>query len=208
MSPSNASTGTGAAASGGLPRPGLERRKLAIRSGIDLDALDQLDLDALRSRWRAVYGAEPLQRLSRELMIRAIAYRVQEKARGGVSKRVIAKLERIVAGGNADGQKTRSQPNLRAGMRLMREWHEVLHEVIVVEQGFLWNGSRYGSLSEIARAITGTKWSGPRFFGLNGRSMTSGGDLAARSDAPQTGMAAGGAAATDASMARGVPGDG
>lgn len=139
---------------------------------LDIAGLEEIDLDELRRRWTSVYGVEPLPRLSRELMARALAYCLQERARGGVSKKVWRKLEQIARGpsnrGGAGGGTT-SHP--QAGTRLMREWQGKLHEVVVLEDGFLWNGGTYPSLSEIARLITGTRWSGPRFFGLRHREV-------------------------------------
>lgn len=131
---------------------------------IDLGALQSLDLQELRSRWVTAYGAEPLPRLSRELLIRGIAYRLQERARGGVTKKVLRMLEQVASGkGKSDAV---SNSSMRLGTRLVREWQGRAHEVIVVNGGFLWSGNTYRSLSEIARLITGTRWSGPRFFGL------------------------------------------
>ncbi len=98
------------------------------------------------------------------MLIRGIAYRLQERARGGVTKKVLRMLEQV-----ASGQRTSDvggSSSMRVGTRLVREWQGRAHEVIVVDGGFLWSGNTYGSLSEIARSITGTRWSGPRFFGL------------------------------------------
>jgi hypothetical protein len=98
-------------------------------------------------------------------MEKAIAYDIQVRAFGGLSARTIRALR---AAARAD-----SRPALNGlpgcGTRLVREWNGVLHEVEVLEDGYLWRGKRHRSLSAIARAITGTKWSGPRFFGLKGR---------------------------------------
>ena len=107
-----------------------------------------------------------MPRLSRELLIRGIAYRMQEQARGSLSGKVVRRLEQIARGANAARCSGASASVARAGMRLVREWQGRAHEVVVLEDGFLWNGKAYRSLSEIARLITGTRWSGPRFFGL------------------------------------------
>jgi hypothetical protein len=133
---------------------------------IGLGALQTEVLHELRSRWVAAYGVEPLPRLSRELLVRGISYRLQERARGGLSRKTLRRLEQIAAGlGNAGGGGS-SSSLMRPGTRIVREWQGKAHEVIILEDGFLWNGSTYRSLSEIARLITGTRWSGPRFFGL------------------------------------------
>ncbi|MGD9711383.1 MAG: DUF2924 domain-containing protein [Thermomicrobiales bacterium] len=136
---------------------------------LDLAGLQVLSLEELRRRWTSACGIHPLPRLSRELMVRGIAYRMQERARGGLSKTVLRKLERIARGGSGSNRASTNNGSpsfARAGTRLVREWQGSLHEVVVLEKGFLWNGSTYRSLSEIARLITGTRWSGPRFCGL------------------------------------------
>lgn len=134
---------------------------------VDLAALRTLNIEDLRSRWSASYGIEPLPRLSRELLIRGIAYRLQERARGGLSKKVLRRLEQISSGQGTSRVGGGSSPSMRLGTRLVREWQGMAQEVIVLQDGFLWNGGIYQSLSQIARLITGTRWSGPRFFGLN-----------------------------------------
>jgi Protein of unknown function (DUF2924) len=98
-------------------------------------------------------------------MAKAIAYDLQVKAFGGLSGRTRRTLR---AAAKADGRFSLSRLPSR-GTRLVREWHGTRHEVEVLEDGYLWRGARHRSLSAIARAITGTKWSGPRFFGLVAR---------------------------------------
>jgi len=131
----------------------------------DLETLSTLSLGELRTRWLAAYGIEPLPRLSRELLVRGISYRTQERARGGLSRSILRKLEQIARGGPKQ-KGAASQSSIRPGTRLVRDWQGRVQEVVVLDAGFLWNGQRYASLSEIARLITGTRWSGPRFFGL------------------------------------------
>ena len=131
----------------------------------ELAALAEMDRSALLQRWRMVFGREPPPRLSRALMEKAIAYDVQAKAFGGLSSRTRRALR---AAAKADRKSTLSKLPSR-GTRLIREWHGTVHEVEVLEDGYLWRGERHRSLSAIARAITGTKWSGPRFFGLVAR---------------------------------------
>jgi hypothetical protein len=128
----------------------------------ELGALAELDRTALLQRWRMAFGRDAPPCLSRTLMEKAIAYEVQVKALGGLSARTRRALR---AAAKADGRSSFSKLPSR-GTRLIREWHGVLHEVEVLEDGYLWRGARHRSLSAIARAITGTKWSGPRFFGL------------------------------------------
>ena len=128
----------------------------------ELAALAELDRTALLERWRTAFGRDVPPRLSRTLMEKAIAYEVQVKAFGGLSSRTRRALR---AAAKADGRSTLTNLPSR-GTRLIREWHGTLHEVEVLEDGYLWREARHRSLSAIARAITGTKWSGPRFFGL------------------------------------------
>jgi hypothetical protein len=121
----------------------------------------------LKERWRALYCNEPPRRISRDLLVRALAYRIQEKALGGLkpsTRRLLAKVA-------TDASERRSievapQPTLKPGTVLLREWHGAQHQVIVCEDGIVFRGKPYKSLSEVAYRITGTKWSGQRFFGL------------------------------------------
>ncbi len=100
-------------------------------------------------------------------MLRAVAHRLQEKAEGGLSKAALRRLARLAGLNGGDTQPTPpSLPRLKTGSRLIREWHGVTHSVTVLDDGCDWHGNRYASLSQIARAITGARWSGPRFFGL------------------------------------------
>jgi hypothetical protein len=131
----------------------------------ELAALAELDRTALLQRWRTAFGREAPPGLSRALMEKAIAYDLQVKAFGGLSVRTRRTLR---AAAKSDRKSVLSKlPS--CGTRLVREWHGALHEVEVLEDGYLWGGARHRSLSAIARAITGTKWSGPRFFGLVAR---------------------------------------
>jgi hypothetical protein len=128
----------------------------------EIAALAELDRTALLEQWRMAFGRDAPPRLSRTLMQKAIAYDLQAKAFGGLSSRTRRALR---AAAKADGRSSLSKLPSR-GTRLIRVWHGTLHEIEVLEDGYLWRGERHRSLSAIARAITGTKWSGPRFFGL------------------------------------------
>ena len=130
-----------------------------------LAALAEMDRPALLQRWRMAFGRDAPPRLSRALMEKAIAYDLQVEAFGGLPSRTRRAL-RVAA--KADGRSTLTNLPSR-GTRLIREWHGTVHDVEVLEDGYLWCGVRYRSLSAIARAITGTRWSGPRFFGLVAR---------------------------------------
>ncbi len=134
----------------------------------EIDALGDLTRAVLVERWRAHYRSDPPKGISRRLMIRAIAYEMQAKRYGGLKPATNRRL-RTIANGTADGDHggSNTAPRLRRGARLVREWNGVSHVVEVIEGGFVWNGDRHRSLSAIARAITGARWSGPRFFGLS-----------------------------------------
>jgi len=111
--------------------------------------------------WSEVFGTPVPKRLSRPFLRRFLAFEVQARQHGGLPKGFAEKLCKATSGnGHA------RSPALKPGGRLIREWNGMTHVVDVLDEGFLWNGQRYASLSAIARAITGARWSGPRFFGL------------------------------------------
>ena len=131
------------------------------------ERLPKLDIRELREEWCRLYKAGASPHLSRELLIRAVAYRMQEVALGGLRSEPQRQLRQIAMelkeGGAA---RIRLRPQLKPGTRLMREWQGRTYEVVVLDDGFSWQGTRCNSLSAIARKITGTAWSGPLFFGL------------------------------------------
>ena len=130
-----------------------------------LQALPVLSPDELRKEWRRLYRSQP--QLSRDLLIRAIAHRIQEFRYGGLSKATSRKLAALVQARRSDEEIAPEGPQrIRAGARLVREWNGRTHTVTVEEEGFTYAGRNYRSLSSIARQITGARWSGPRFFGL------------------------------------------
>jgi Protein of unknown function (DUF2924) len=131
----------------------------------ELAALAELNRTALLERWRMAFGREAPPGLSRVLMQKAIAYHLQVKAFGGLS----ARTRRTLRAAAKSDRKSALSKLPSCGTRLVREWHGARHEVEVLEDGYLWRGARHRSLSAIARAITGAKWSGPRFFGLVAR---------------------------------------
>ena len=137
-----------------------------------LDCLQDLEASALREGWRRLCRSEP-PRISRDLLLRAIAYRLQELELGGLPKWARQTLAGPVI--NADSSDAGepvlkpAEPPLKPGARLIREWHGRMHTVIVLDDGFEFEGKRYRSLTQIACEITGAHWSGPRFFGLANR---------------------------------------
>jgi Protein of unknown function (DUF2924)/Protein of unknown function (DUF3489) len=133
--------------------------------------LEGLDLDGLRQQWRAHLGGAAPAHLSRWLLMRVLAYRLQCDAFGDLDK----SIRRILRSENEDGvgaafdrraPRTREGLGLKASALLVREWNGKLERVMILEQGFAWNGQTFGSLSQIAKAMTGTNWNGHRFFGL------------------------------------------
>ena len=133
-----------------------------------LVSLPKASMPELRADWRRLFGSDPPS-LSRDLLARAIAYRIQERAFGGLSRATLRRLEEIANAPDGETPQPEPAPSLRSGARLVREWHGRAHVVTVTDTGFEYARSSYGSLTEIAKAITGAHWSGPRFFGLRSR---------------------------------------
>jgi hypothetical protein len=137
-----------------------------------LARLNDLTLDELRVEWRRLYRSAP-PRLSQDLMRRAIAYRIQEKAFGGLSSASKRKLKDHATQIEITGRvRPESRSVVRSGARLVREWNGRTYTVTVTEDGFEYGGKTFRSLTKVARVITGAHWSGPRFFGLNGTPAT------------------------------------
>jgi hypothetical protein len=147
----------------------------------EIARLGDLDLDALRLRWRKLFRAGAPPHLPRSLLLRIIAYRIQANAYGDLDRATLRFLDKIARereARRASGETRRAVPpippvdqrrSLKPGTELVREHAGTLHRVVVVTDGFSWKGAPYRSLSEVARAITGTNWNGPRFFGLRDR---------------------------------------
>ena len=140
-----------------------------------LDQLKQLRPEELRKRWQSFFGSNPPPKIRSSLMIQAIARRIQEKSFGGLKPSTQRLLQKVAQEAGADSKvpTTRNTAQPRAGTVLVREWHGTKHQVSVLKDGFVYRSKRYGSLSQIARIITGTQWSGPRFFGLKSRTEPS-----------------------------------
>ncbi len=143
--------------------PAISRESLAS----EIASLSKLGIEDLRERWKAMFGKAPSRDISRSFLTRAIAYRLQEKAFGGLKPAT----RRLLAECAHDGAAARTpvaapSRTVHPGAVLVREWRGASHHVSVLEDGFSFRGKRYRSLSEVAREITGTQWSGPLFFGL------------------------------------------
>ena len=133
----------------------------------ELAALPTLSAHQLRLKWQDLRCGEPSAAASRDLMIREIAYKIQERAHGGLAPTIKRRLRTLAVEFEANGANSLvPAPLLKPGTRLLREWGGKTHTVIVLDDGFESEGERYQSLTQIARRITGAHWSGPRFFGL------------------------------------------
>ncbi len=139
-----------------------------------LQALEGMTYDGLRNEWRRLYRAHPPKRVARDLLVLGVAWKIQEQAYGGFGAATKRRLADLATTMEQDGDLARSRvARLKPGAKLIREWRGEIHTVIVLEDGFEWRGKRRRSLSVIAKLITGAHWSGPRFFGLNGKAEAS-----------------------------------
>ena len=143
------------------PKSGMAAHDLAA----ELVRIAGLDTDALRSLWLRMTGKPPSRQLSGDLLRRMVMHRVQERCLGGLDRKLAAMLDRLADGGGV------TPARLKIGSVLVREHGGVVHQIIVVQDGFACNDRVFPSLSAAARAITGTKWNGHRFFGLR-KAMT------------------------------------
>jgi hypothetical protein len=140
--------------------------KRASSAPTGLDVLERANLEELRREWRQLYCSEP-PRISRDMLIRGVGYRLQEIQHGGLGKSTRRKLKTLAKMFRTEGRVAPDPGlSLKPGARLVREWHGRTHTVTVSEDGFDYAGMTYPSLTKIAKKITGAHWSGPRFFGL------------------------------------------
>jgi hypothetical protein len=137
--------------------------------GADLGALQELTLDDLKEKWLDYFGSPCPTRMSRNFLLRALACQMQKQALGGldrVTRRRVDRAAKDLAAGRSP--RAPAQTRVKPGTRLLREWQGKVHEVVVLESSVEYRGASWPSLSAVAREITGTRWSGPRFFGLKG----------------------------------------
>jgi hypothetical protein len=135
------------------------KKPAAIDLEAELARIAGMNINVLRSLWREQEGREPPSGFSKDLLARALAYAVQEEQLGGLSREV----KKLLANPDTQAEPPR---RIKPGSIIVREYAGARHEVFVVADGFSWQGRTYPSLSAIAKEITGTRWNGPRFFGL------------------------------------------
>jgi hypothetical protein len=140
---------------------------------VEIARLRDLDVAALRARWHTVFGRRPPAQLPRHLLFRVLAYRLQADQLGALDGESQHLLDRSASPEDARRRAVdlgRRNADLRPGTVLGREWYGHMQRVTVLSDGFSWNGKTYPSLSKAAFAITGTRWNGPKFFGLRDKS--------------------------------------
>jgi hypothetical protein len=153
------------------------RRKLSPEPSIEdeIAQLSDLDFKGLRARWQSIFQRSPPAHLPRHLLFAVLAFRIQADRFGDLDRETRKVLDRTNANESglamADRLKSldRKRTDLTPGTVLVREWDRKSHRVMVLADGFAWNGQSYDSLTKVAFAITGTRWNGPRFFGLRGK---------------------------------------
>jgi len=145
---------------------------------VEIARLRDFDVGALRARWQDVFRRQPPPYLPRHLLFRMLAYRLQADHLGdldGESRRLLDSAVSPEAAGKRAVEGARVTRDMSPGTMLGREWNGRMHRVAILAEGFAWNGKTYPSLSKIALAITGTRWNGPRFFGLRDKPAREGG---------------------------------
>ena len=142
-----------------MPRPSFEREGIEA----EIDRVRSLGVDSLRTLWRTTFRSSPPPAFSKDILARFLCWHIQEQAFGGLDPKTAKHLDGLARGDRSRADRPR---RLKPGTVLLREYHGERHTVTVVAKGYVWREATYASLSSIARAITGTAWNGPRFFGL------------------------------------------
>src|SRR5262249_3153707 len=159
-------------------RETARRRTLSLKLSIEeeIAQLRDLDLGGLRVRWRNVLGKPPPEHLTRHLLFRIIAYTLQADRLGDLDAKTLKLLKQMATQESPTSAVSKDLARLDQrrfapppGPVLVREWGRKSHRVMCMPDGYAWNGKSLDSLSQVALAITGTKWNGPRFFGLRDR---------------------------------------
>lgn len=161
-----------------MPSPRMSRPRVArVSVETEIAQLCNLGLPDLRHRWRTCFRKPAPEHLPRHLLLAMIAYRIQTDRLNDLDRETRQLLDAIGITESSSSVIARlkafdqRQVGLTPGTVLVREWDKASHHVMVTDDGFAWNGKSYDSLSQIAFALTGTKWSGPRFFGLRDRKL-------------------------------------
>jgi hypothetical protein len=148
-------------------RPGAVDRAADPEVEAELERLPKMPIAELRSRYRELFRTEPPKAFGPDLLRRSIAHRIQERVHGGLSRERQRLLDQLVRAARANPNGRLELPRrIKPGSELVRTWNRRTYRVTVMEKGFAWEGRTFSSLSEIAFEITGTRWNGPRFFGL------------------------------------------
>jgi Protein of unknown function (DUF2924) len=161
----------------GQPKP-VAKKATRLSLGDEIAHLRDLDLHGLRTRWKSMFRQQPPSHLPRHLLFAVLVYRLQADELGDLDPATARLLNQIASSGDPREVSRRTdefgrrRTKLKPGTILMREWSTQTYRVMVVDEGFAWNGKTYDSLSKVAFAITGTNWNGPRFFGLRDKIAT------------------------------------
>jgi hypothetical protein len=142
-----------------MPRPSVEREGIEA----EIDRVRSLGIDSLRTLWRTRFRSSPPPAFSKDILAQFLCWHIQEQAFGGLDPKTAKHLDGLARGDRSRADRPR---HLKPGTVLLREYQGERHTVTVVAKGYVWREATYASLSIIARAITGTAWNGPRFFGL------------------------------------------
>jgi Protein of unknown function (DUF2924) len=148
----------------GIPRPASDREAIEV----EIDRVRSLGLDELRTLWRLMFRSSPPPAFTKDLMARFLCWHIQEQAFGGLDAETAMHLDGLGQGNKPGADRLR---RLKPGTLLLREYQGERHTVTIVANGYVWRETIYASLSTIARAITGTSWNGPRFFGLRSQPL-------------------------------------
>jgi hypothetical protein len=143
-----------------MPRPSFDREAIET----EIDRVRSLGLDELRTLWRVTFRSSPPMVFTKDLLARLLCGHIQEQTQGGLDPETAKHLDGLARGDKRGANRPR---RLKPGTVLLREYQGERHTVTVVANGYVWHETTYASLSTLARAITGTSWNGPRFFGLH-----------------------------------------